>query len=88
MMGRQSGQLSMVVMDLSELIPDDHLLRRMHTPHKKCSLTADDGASSPLEWCMATAGVVHRAAMLKIIRGCPGVCAWIHPQSGWYRRCR
>ena len=29
MMGRQSGQLSMVVMDLSELIPDDHLLRRI-----------------------------------------------------------
>ena len=29
MMGRQSGQLSMVVIDLSELIPDDHLLRRI-----------------------------------------------------------
>lgn len=29
MMGRQSCQLSMVVMDLSERIPDDHLLRRI-----------------------------------------------------------
>ena len=29
MMGRQSGQLSMVVMDLSELIPDSHLLRQI-----------------------------------------------------------
>ena len=60
----------------------------MRTPPQQCSLTADDGASSPLEWCMATAGVVHRAAMLRTTRGCPCVCAWIHPQSGWYRRCR
>ena len=29
MMRRQSGRLSMVVMDLSERIPDDHLLRRI-----------------------------------------------------------
>ena len=29
MMGRQSGQLSMMVMDLSELIPNNHLLRRI-----------------------------------------------------------
>lgn len=28
-MGRQSGQLSMMVMDLSELIPNNHLLRRI-----------------------------------------------------------
>ena len=29
MMGRQSGQLSMMVMDLSELISNNHLLRRI-----------------------------------------------------------
>lgn len=29
MMGRQRGQLSMMVMDLSELIPNNHLLRRI-----------------------------------------------------------
>lgn len=29
MMGRQSGQLSMIVMDLAELIPNNHLLRRI-----------------------------------------------------------
>lgn len=29
MMGRQSGQLSVVVMDLSKLISDNHLLRRI-----------------------------------------------------------
>ena len=29
MMGRQIGQLSMAVMDLSELIPDNHLLCRI-----------------------------------------------------------
>ena len=60
----------------------------VRTPPQQCSLTADDGASLPLEWCMATGGVVHRAAMLRTTRGCPCVCAWIHPQSGWYRRCR
>lgn len=79
MMGRQSGQLSMMVMDLSELIPNNHLLRRisqvisfdfiyeilepyypsMHTPLKKCSLTADDGASPPLKWCTNSAEMVH-----------------------------
>ena len=62
--------------------------RKLRTPPQQCSLTADDGASLPLEWCMATGGVVHRAAMLRTTRGCPCVCAWIHPQSGWYRRCR
>ena len=63
-------------------------IRHVRTPPQQCSLTADDGASLPLEWCMATGGVVHRAAMLRTTRGCPCVCAWIHPQSGWYRRCR
>ena len=28
MMGRQSGQMSMVILDLSELIPENHLLRK------------------------------------------------------------
>ena len=31
----------------------------MRTPLKKCSLTADDGASPPLEWCTASAEMVH-----------------------------
>ena len=30
MMGRQSGQMSMVILDLSELIPEDHLLRKIN----------------------------------------------------------
>ena len=28
MMGRQSGQMNMVILDLSELIPENHLLRK------------------------------------------------------------
>lgn len=29
MMGRQSGQMSMVILDIAELIPSDHLLRKI-----------------------------------------------------------
>ena len=29
MMGRQSGQMSMVILDIAELIPNDHLLRKI-----------------------------------------------------------
>ena len=29
MMGRQSGQMSMVILDIAELIPTDHLLRKI-----------------------------------------------------------
>ena len=29
MMGRQSGQMSMLVLDFTELIPDHHLLRKI-----------------------------------------------------------
>ena len=29
MMGRQSGQMSMIILDLSELIPENHLLRKI-----------------------------------------------------------
>lgn len=32
---------------------------RVHTPLKKCSLTADDGASPPLKWCTNSAEMVH-----------------------------
>ena len=28
MMGRQSGQMSMIILDLSELTPENHLLRK------------------------------------------------------------
>lgn len=31
----------------------------LRTPLKKCSLTADDGASSPAEWCTASAEMMH-----------------------------
>ena len=41
---------------------------RMHTPLQKCSLTADDGASSPLEWCTHSAEMVHGGRR----RGAPG----------------
>ena len=30
MMGRQSGQMSMVILDIAELIPSDHLLRKIN----------------------------------------------------------
>ena len=30
MMGRQSGQMSMVILDIAELIPRDHLLRQIN----------------------------------------------------------
>lgn len=32
---------------------------KVHTPLKKCSLTADDGASPPLKWCTNSAEMVH-----------------------------
>lgn len=32
---------------------------RLHMPPQKCSLTADDGASPPPEWCTASAEMVH-----------------------------
>ena len=41
---------------------------RVRTPLKKCSLTADDGASPPLEWCTASAEMVHGGRG----RGAPG----------------
>ena len=69
MMGRQSGQISMIILDLSELIPE------MHTPFKKCSLTADDGASPPLGWCIASGEMVHGGRG----RGAPGRHAGNHP---------
>ena len=40
----------------------------VRTPLKKCSLTADDGASPPLEWCTASAEMVHGGRR----RGAPG----------------
>lgn len=62
----------------------------LHTPLKKCSLTADDGALSPLKWCAHSAEMVHggreRGAPGRhaggITRGCLCACAWIHPRSG------
>ena len=30
MMGRQSGQTNMLVLDIEELIPENHLLRQIH----------------------------------------------------------
>ncbi|MDO5548132.1 MAG: hypothetical protein Q4F79_06545 [Eubacteriales bacterium] len=30
MMGRQSGQMSMVILDITELIPENHLLRKIN----------------------------------------------------------
>ena len=32
---------------------------QMHMPPQKCSLTANDGASPPPEWCTASAEMVH-----------------------------
>lgn len=44
------------------------LIRKMRTPLKKCSLTADDGASSPAEWCTHFGEMVHGGRG----RGAPG----------------
>ena len=33
--------------------------RLLRTPLQKCSLTADDGAWPPLEWCTHSAKMVH-----------------------------
>ena len=30
MMGRQSGQMSMVILDIAELIPSNHLFRKIN----------------------------------------------------------
>ena len=38
---------------------------------KKCSLTADDGASSPMKWCKVAADVVHWATMRGNYSGMP-----------------
>ena len=35
------------------------LITQLHMPPQKCSLTADDGASPPPEWCTASAEMVH-----------------------------
>ena len=47
---------------------------QVHMPPQKCSLTADDGASPPLEWCTATAEMVHGGRE----RGAPGRHAGNH----------
>ena len=41
---------------------------KVRTPLKKCSLTADDGASSPAEWCTHFGEMVHGGRG----RGAPG----------------
>ena len=40
-------------------ITNDLLFEQLHMPPQKCSLTADDGASPPPEWCTASAEMVH-----------------------------
>ena len=45
--------------DIDDLIFRADSGRTVHTPLQKCSLTADDGASSPLEWCTHSAEMVH-----------------------------
>ena len=30
MMGRQSGQISMLILDIEEMIPENHLLRKIN----------------------------------------------------------
>ena len=32
MMGKQSGQIQMVILDIDSMIPEDHLLRRREFP--------------------------------------------------------
>ena len=48
--------------------PCKQSFRAVHTPLKKCSLTTDDGASSPAEWCAHSAKMVHGGRG----RGAPG----------------
>lgn len=35
------------------------MYNNLRTPLKKCGLTADDGASSPAEWCSYSGEMVH-----------------------------
>ena len=57
---------------IKELDADIYVIQEcenpLRTPLKKCSLTADDGASPPLEWCTASAEMVHGGRR----RGAPG----------------
>ena len=63
-------------MEREEIQPDPehgwqwyvYAIHRVRTPLKKCSLTADDGASPPLEWCTHSAEMVHGGRW----RGAPG----------------
>ena len=70
MMGRQSGQMSMLILDIEELIPGNHLLRQINqlvsfdfiyvnTPPETVPLDRTNGALRPLKWCMVTAVMVH-----------------------------
>ena len=52
-------------------LPEGDQCGSVRTPLKKCSLTADDGASSPMKWCMVAAGVVHWATMRGNYSGMP-----------------
>ena len=56
MMGRQSGQISMLILDIEELIPKNHLL---NTPPETVPLDRTNGALGSLKWCIATAAMVH-----------------------------
>lgn len=49
------------VMELLTFIFQSEAVQKklMHMPPQKCSLTADDGASPPPEWCTASAEMVH-----------------------------
>ena len=52
-------------------LPEGDQCGSVRTPLKKCSLTADDGASPPMKWCMVAAGVVHWATMRGNYSGMP-----------------
>lgn len=45
MMGKQSGQLQMVIFDIDSMIPEDHLLRRI----KNCILRLNSATFSEIQ---------------------------------------
>ena len=51
--------LSAMALNLKRMVKAIFPAMLVRTPLKKCSLTADDGASSPAEWCTASAEMVH-----------------------------
>lgn len=58
-LGVTEQHLNMVIVNSVNVSKIENRLSLLHMPPQKCSLTADDGASPPPEWCTASAEMVH-----------------------------